>query len=146
MLDLVPHDGWGRQFTPDELLNLDEYALAIEAFFADLVFVVNGVDLSWKDDVSMLHFGRQLFWSAAALSPNTPEQRFVSPDLVPTWELVLDAGDKVTIRRQYLDAAGKCPRAELVREAARFGIRVHDAFVAAYPAITRNAFFVQWYP
>ena len=112
----------------------------------DLIWIINGTDLSWRDQIPMLDFARSLFLAAVALSPANSEERFILPELFPWIMLVLDKGDIVTVSRQDEPVTGTCSRIELVAAAAAFGVKVYDLFTEAYPSVRANRFFSSWYP
>lgn len=145
-LDFRPRGRWDRMFTDAEVAKLTDIDLSLEALPADLIFVVNGTDLSWFEEIPMLEFAAKLFAAVEALSAVNRLERFISTDLVPWWTVELQDDELVRISRQYLEGAARCELAELRVATARFGIRVYDTFVRAYPTVVNNSEFREWYP
>lgn len=120
-------------------------AIALELFQCSLTFVVNGVDLSWDEEIPMVDFARSLFFAASSLGEVKRSAEFISVDLLPWWRLEL-VNDQVQISREDLDRVGECERANLVAAAADFGVRVYDAALRAVPELRGNAMLSTWYP
>jgi hypothetical protein len=146
VLDCALHAGWERRYTETEIGRLSDADLGIEAMPGDLIGIVNGTDLSWRDQIPMLDFARSLFLAAVALSPTNLKERFILPELFPWLMLVLDKGDIVTASREDEPVTATCSRMELVTAAAAFGVKVYNLFSEVYPSVRTNGFFSSWYP
>ena len=145
-LDFRPRQNWDRMFSEAEAANLTDFELSMEALPADLIFIVDGTDISWFAEIPMLDFAASLFVAAHTLSSTDTRERFISPDLAPWWTLEFINGDSVRISRQGLQAQAFCELAELRIASARFGIRVYETFVKAYPSALTSNTLREWYP
>lgn len=146
LLDYTANRGWDKTFTSAQLEQATESDFVNDAFLANLVWIVNGVDLSWPDDIPMLQFAKDLFSAVCALSPDDPHQEFIVFDLVPVVRLDLAEGSDVSIRRSDPGVVATARLSELIRASARFGLRVYDDFLAAYPSASNNEVLKHWYP
>ena len=133
-------------FTDREIEKISEYQLSVEALPSDLICRINGVDLSWRDEIPMLDYSRSLFLALTALSPENPIEQFVSPELIPWTYVRLGGGDLVTVSRQGVEASATCPRRALISASALLGIKSYELFSSRYPAIKSNAIFKDWFP
>ncbi len=145
-LDFRPRSGWNRRFTDAEVARLTDMELSLEALPADLIFEVNGTDMSWFDEIPMLDFAAKLFAAVESLSSANRLEQFISTDLVPWWTVELQDDELVRISRQYLERVARCQLPKLRLATARFGIQVYDTFVRAYPNAVNNSEFREWYP
>jgi hypothetical protein len=120
--------------------------LALEVFAADLTFIINDIDMSWKAEIPMLHFARAMFVAAMELVPEKPVITFISPDLVPVTTFALEDHSIVSVRRQGVDWNARCERAELIESTAEFGVRVFTDFIGNKPGASKSEFLRAWYP
>src|ERR1700738_2894159 len=111
-LDFRPRSRWDRMFTDAEVARLTDFELSMQALPADLIFVVNGTDMSWFEEIPMLDFAARLFAAVDALSPTNRVEQFISIELAPLWTLELQDADLVRISRQYLQSAALCELGE----------------------------------
>lgn len=146
VLDCALHAGWERRYTEAEIDRLTDADLGIEVMLGDLIWIVNGTNLSWSDQIPMLDFARSLFLAANSLSSTNPEESFLLPELFPWTALVLNNHDDVTVSREDSTIIATCSRKELVAASATFGVKVYTMFTEAYPSARASGFFSSWYP
>jgi hypothetical protein len=143
-LDFTLRDPFGY-LAPSDLPNLTYADVAIELFQGDVIFIVNGVDLSMLRWIPLVHFAWQMFAEACALGPDHKEAKFGAAEVPPRWTFRL-SNSCVLISRDDIAAVGKCGQAELIKATAEFGIRVYRALRDTLPAAAECDFLSNQYP
>ena len=144
VLDFTLRDPVGC-LAPSDLPNLTYADVAIELFQGDVIFIVNGVDLSLLRSIPLVDFAWTMFIEARALGPDHKEAKFGSAEVPPRWTFRL-SNSCVLISRDDIAAVGKCGHAELIKATAEFGIRVYHALRDTLPAAAESEFLSNQYP
>jgi hypothetical protein len=144
LLDFVLRDPVGS-LAPSDLPSVDYADVALELFQGDVIFIINGIDLSLPRPLPLVDFAWTLFVGVCALGPEQKEARFGAAEVPPRWTLRLSKSC-VLISRDDIAGVGACDHAELIKATAKFGIRVYKALRDTLPEAAESEFLSNQYP